>query len=102
MSNSLKGISYVYSNAYIVHIMSEIFNSLTGIMRKEIDKPEWRQQVLEPMNKWIFGVMWPYALGIIVLNFFMTIGAVSLVLYFAIMKPMKSHSAIPSSISISS
>lgn len=50
-------------------------------MRKEIDKPEWKQQILEPIAKWIFTRVWLYAFGIICINFLMTIAAVSLVLY---------------------
>ena len=61
--------------------MSEIFNSIIIHIKKEIDKPEWKQKVLEPIVKWIFSIIWPYALGIICLNFFTTIAAVSLVLY---------------------
>jgi len=66
--------------------MSDLINSCAAILRKEMEKPEWKQQILEPVTRWIFGSIWPYALGIILLNFFMTIGAVSLVLYFTIMK----------------
>jgi len=61
--------------------MSELLQSIVIHIKKEIDKPEWKQSVLEPIVKWIFSTMWPYALGIICLNFFMTIAAVSLVLY---------------------
>ena len=67
--------------------MSDLLNSITIILKKELDKPEWKQQVLEPITKWVLTNIWPYALGIILLNFFLTIGAVSLVLYFTIMRP---------------
>ena len=66
--------------------MSDIMNMLVAMIRKEMDKPEYKQQILEPVNQWIFSVMWPYALGIIGVNFFMTIAAVSLVLYFTIIR----------------
>ncbi len=66
--------------------MSELMNMLVAMIRKEMDKPEYKQQVLEPVNKWMFSVIWPYALGIIGINFFLTIAAVSLVLYFTIIK----------------
>ena len=61
--------------------MSELLQSVVSHIKKEIYKPEWKQKVLEPIIKWVFGVIWPYALGIICLNCFMTIAAVSLVLY---------------------
>jgi len=62
--------------------MSDIINSITNIIKKELDKPEWKQQVLEPLTKWIFSNIWPWALGLILINFFLTIVAVSVVLYF--------------------
>jgi hypothetical protein len=61
--------------------MTELLQSFVNHIKKEIDKPEWKQKVLEPIIKWIFSIIWPYAIGIICLNFFMTIAAVSLVLY---------------------
>lgn len=61
--------------------MSEFIQSLVNHIKKETDKPEWKQKVLEPIVKWLFSIIWPYALGIICLNFFMTIAAVSFVLY---------------------
>ena len=48
--------------------MSELLQSIVIHIKKEIDKPEWKQSVLEPIVKWIFSTMWPYALGIICLN----------------------------------
>lgn len=73
--------------------MSDIIQSLSAIVRKEMDKPEWKQQVLEPITRWIFGSIWPYALGIILVNFFLTIAAVSLVLYFNTVRLSKAHTA---------
>jgi hypothetical protein len=70
--------------------MSDLINAISCVVRTEMEKPEWKQQVLEPITRWIFGSIWPYALGIILANFFMTIAAVSLVLYFTIMKSGKS------------
>ena len=67
--------------------MSDFMKSLATTFRKEMDKPEYRQQILEPISKWVFSTIWPYAVGIICLNFFMTIAAVSLVLYFTTSKP---------------
>ena len=66
--------------------MSDILNSLTNILKKELDKPEWKQQVLETLTKWIFSNIWHWALGLILINFFLTIGAVSVVLYFTVMR----------------
>jgi len=61
--------------------MSELLKSFIIHLRKEIDKPEWKQQILEPITKWIFTRVWLYALAIICINFFMTIAAVSLVVF---------------------
>lgn len=61
--------------------MNELFNSFIAIIRKELEKPEWRQEVLRPVTRWIAVGILPYVLAIICLNFFLTIAAVSLVLY---------------------
>ena len=66
--------------------MSELINSVTILLKKELDKPEWKQQVLEPLTKWVVNSIWPWALGLILINFFLTIGAVSLVLYFTVFR----------------
>ena len=66
--------------------MSDLVKSITKVLRVELEKPEYKQQILEPVTRWIFSSIWPYALGIICLNFFMTIAAVSLVLYFTTMR----------------
>lgn len=66
--------------------MSELINSLTYILKKELDKPEWKQLIVEPVTKWVFSNIWPWALGLILINFFLTIGAVSLVLYFTVIR----------------
>ena len=54
---------------------------LLDLIRRELDKPEVKQELLSPFTKWVFWNMLPYAIGIICLNFFFTIAAVSLVLY---------------------
>ena len=69
MSKTIIGISYINNNAD----MSELLQSVITHLKKEIDKPEWKQKVLEPIVKWIFSIIWPYALGIICLNFFTTV-----------------------------
>jgi len=49
-----------------------------------IEKNNWKKDI----TKWIFYVIWPYALGIICINFFLTIAAVSLVLYISSSIPL--------------
>ena len=66
--------------------MSDILNVLTNLIKKELDKPEWKQYIIEPISKWVFNTIWPWALGIILINFFLTIAAVSLVLYFTVIR----------------
>ena len=66
--------------------MSELIKTFKLIIKKEIDKPEWKQQIIEPLTRWIFNYIWPWALGLILINFFLTIGAVSLVLYFTLIR----------------
>lgn len=61
--------------------MSSAFTSIVALFRRELEKSEWREEVLRPLTKWIALGILPYALAIICLNFFMTIAAVSLVLY---------------------
>jgi hypothetical protein len=77
VSKTIIGISYINNNAD----MSELLQSVITHLKKEIDKPEWKQKILEPIVKWCFAIIWPYVLGIIFVNFFTTIAAVSLVLY---------------------
>jgi len=61
--------------------MSDLINAIAIVIRKEMEKSEWKQQVVEPLLKWLFTGMLPYVIGLICINFFMTIAAVSLVLY---------------------
>ena len=69
--------------------MSELMKAFVTLIRTEMDKPEYTQEVLKPITRWIFSSVWPYALAIILINFFMTIGAVSLVLYFTTLKTVR-------------
>lgn len=62
--------------------MSDLFEILAGLLRQEFEKEEMRQKVLQPLMQWFFRHIIPYVVAIILLNFFLTIGAVSLVLYF--------------------
>lgn len=61
--------------------MSDIVSSIAHMLRAELDKPEWKREVLEPITKWLLWRIIPIGLGIMCLNFFLTIAAVSLVLY---------------------
>lgn len=61
--------------------MKEILNSIVELIKRELEKPEWRQEVLRPLTRWIAVGILPYVFGIICINFFLTIAAVSLVLY---------------------
>jgi len=54
-----------------------IFSFFTYILKKELEKPEWNEYILKP----ILLSLLPYILGVICLNFFMTILAITLVLY---------------------
>jgi hypothetical protein len=58
---------------------SELFNILIAILKKEIEKPEWKENVLKPM---LYSIL-PYIFGFISLNFFMTIAAISLVIFIS-------------------
>lgn len=62
--------------------MNNTIQSIARLLRDELERPEWRAEVLKPLTKRIAYGIFPYAFGIICLNFFMTIAAVSLVLYF--------------------
>jgi len=57
--------------------MSDAISIFTTIIKKELEKPEWNENVLKP----ILSSLLPYILGVLSLNFFMTILAVSLVLF---------------------
>jgi len=56
---------------------SNILSFFTSILKKELEKPEWNEYILKP----ILISLLPYILGVICLNFFMTIMAITLVLY---------------------
>jgi hypothetical protein len=75
---SFGGISREWGNA-----MKDLINTIVALIKRELEKPEWRQDVLRPLTRWIALGILPYVLGIICLNFFLTIAAVSLVLYMS-------------------
>lgn len=58
-----------------------MLKSVKKIIKESLESEEWKKEVIYPMNKLIFSSILPYALGIICINFFLTIAAVSLVLY---------------------
>ena len=39
--------------------MSELIQGLVKHIHKEIDKPEWKRKILEPIIQWIFSTVWP-------------------------------------------
>lgn len=54
-----------------------ILGMFISLLKKELEKPEWNEYILKP----ILISLLPYILGVICLNFFMTILAITLVLY---------------------
>lgn len=54
-----------------------ILGMFISVLKKELEKPEWNEYILKP----ILISLLPYILGVICLNFFMTILAITLVLY---------------------
>jgi hypothetical protein len=79
-----KGISYVYGNAgRMVPVAStDIFSIMTVYLQKEFERPEMHQRVFQPLLQWFFKHILPYVMAIILVNFFLTVAAVFLVLYF--------------------
>lgn len=54
---------------------------ITSVIAKELHKHTIQEQIIRPLLKWLYWHMMPYVLVMIVLNFFITVGAISLVLY---------------------
>lgn len=54
---------------------------ITSVIAKELHRHAIQEQIIRPLLKWLFWHMMPYVLVMIVLNFFITVGAISLVLY---------------------
>ena len=61
--------------------MKQIVHNGIEYIKSELDKPEIHQRIFQPLLRWFFKHILPYVVAIILLNFFMTIGAVFLVLY---------------------
>ncbi len=62
--------------------MKEWFQLVTKIIKEEVNSKEVREEVLKPLFLWFCWYIVPYILLILGLNFFMTIAAMCLVLYF--------------------
>jgi hypothetical protein len=61
--------------------MGDFFSSVVAAVRKELEKKEMQERILQPLMQWFFRHIIPYVVAIMLVNFFLTIGAVSLVLY---------------------
>lgn len=59
----------------------DIFQMITAAIAKELHKQTIQDEIVRPLLKWLFWNIMPYGIAIIILNFFTTIGAISLVLY---------------------
>ena len=55
---------------------------ITSLLTNEMNRPEVREKILQPLLRWLLWQIVPYILLIICLNFFLTIAAICLVLYF--------------------
>lgn len=60
----------------------DIFEMITSNIAKELHKQTVKDEIIRPLLKWLLWHIIPYGIGIIILNFFTTVAAVSLVLYF--------------------
>jgi len=65
----------------IITQMSENMKLIINLLKKELLTVELQKELLKPMISWILLKILPYILCIIIFNFFLTISAVSLVLY---------------------
>lgn len=61
--------------------MSDYLKLIFNLLKKELLTVELQKEILQPMITWILLKILPYIICIIILNFFLTISAVSLVLY---------------------
>ena len=61
--------------------MQDMMTGILHIIKKELERSEWKKDVFRPLMKWFMMSMIPYAIGVMCINFFLTIAAVSLVLY---------------------
>lgn len=58
-----------------------ITEMITSVIAKELHKQTIQDQIIRPLLKWLFWHIIPYILIMLVMNFFVTVGAISLVLY---------------------
>ena len=61
--------------------MTDYIKIVLNILKKELLNSEFQKEILQPMIKWIFFKILPFIICITILNFFLTIFAVSFVLY---------------------
>jgi hypothetical protein len=62
--------------------MADFVEMMTNMVITEINKKDFKEKVLQPLLIWFLWHIIPYVLLIICLNFFLTIAAICLVLYF--------------------
>jgi hypothetical protein len=62
--------------------MSDFIDMLTTCVVEELSKKEVKDKILQPLLIWFLRLIVPYILLIIFINFFLTIAANCLVLYF--------------------
>lgn len=63
-------------------LQNDYFGLVGGLLRRELENPDTQQKTLQPLMRWFFRHIIPYVMAIVLVNFFMTVAAVSLVLYF--------------------
>ena len=61
--------------------MSDSIKVVLNILKKELLNSDFQKEILQPMIQWIFIRILPYVVCITISNFFLTIFAVSFVLY---------------------
>lgn len=62
--------------------MSDFMEMLTSMLISEMNKSEVKEKILQPLLAWFLRQIIPYVLLIICINFFLTIAAIGLLLYF--------------------
>lgn len=81
MSRIVIGFSLYIGNAQMPTQVNAI-QMITSVIAKEIHKQTIQDEILRPLLKWLLRYIMPYGIMIMVLNFFITVCAVSVVLYF--------------------
>jgi hypothetical protein len=62
--------------------MSEFIEMVSNLIINELNKKEVEEKILHPLLIWMLWQIIPFVLLFICLNFFLTIAAICLVLYF--------------------